>query len=227
VKSFWRWTGAIFFALAFVFLVPAGIGTSLPIDHHAVCSAKFNKPARFLFQEVEDDMNSVRWRHDIASAVLVSGAGWPTAVWRETDSHGNTITYRTTSYVYGQKLARTIDYIPGMPFAGTWTYTFSFAPSKTTGEKRSSSSPVRQSSTYGKTKIALEVKASLDRLLLAAYGPPGTTRVTITEDGKIYNPFFRFLSRYVFGYAQSMQTYLTDLATELQETVQVSCEVSS
>ena len=28
----------------------------------------------------------------------------------------------------------------------------------------------------------------MDRLFLATYGPPGVTRVTITEDGKIYNP---------------------------------------
>jgi hypothetical protein len=183
VKSFWRWTGTIFFALAFIFLVLTGIGTSLPIDHHASCSASFDGAQNNLFAEIADDTSSIRWRTDISRAVIVSGGG-PTAVWRETDSHGNTLVYRTTGYVYGQKLARTIDYVPGMPFAGTWTYSFSSAAA-------------------------------------------GKTLVSITEDGKIYNPFFRFLSRYVFGYDQRMQTYLTDLSTDLQEKVPISCEPSS
>jgi hypothetical protein len=39
---------------------------------------------------------------------------------------------------------------------------------------------------------------------------PGST-VTITEDGEIYNSFFRFMSRYVIGYEGTMTKYLEDL----------------
>jgi hypothetical protein len=124
VRSFWRWTGTIFFALAFLFLVPTGIGTSLPIDHHASCGASFDGPPRYLFAAIADDGTSIRWRPDIASAVLVSGSG-PTAVWRETDVHGHAITYRTSVYSNGSKLARTIDLVPGMPFGGKWTFEIS------------------------------------------------------------------------------------------------------
>jgi hypothetical protein len=41
------------------------------------------------------------------------------------------------------------------------------------------------------------------------------TRLTITEDGWIANPFFRFLSRYVFGYSRTIETYLTNLQQTL------------
>jgi len=42
-----------------------------------------------------------------------------------------------------------------------------------------------------------------------------TTRgshVTITERGEIYNPLFRFISRYVMGYTATMQSVLKGLA---------------
>lgn len=38
-----------------------------------------------------------------------------------------------------------------------------------------------------------------------------TTIVTITEDGEIYSPIFRFFSRFVFGYESTMKQYLDDL----------------
>ena len=35
----------------------------------------------------------------------------------------------------------------------------------------------------------------------------GTT-LRITEDGEVYNPIFRFMSRFVFGHAATMESYL-------------------
>lgn len=43
----------------------------------------------------------------------------------------------------------------------------------------------------------------------------GGTRLTITEDGEIYNPIYRFVSRFILGYQNSMQMYLSDLAGRL------------
>jgi uncharacterized protein YndB with AHSA1/START domain len=37
------------------------------------------------------------------------------------------------------------------------------------------------------------------------------TRLTITEDGEVYNPIFRFLSRYVFSQTATMEAYLADV----------------
>ena len=42
----------------------------------------------------------------------------------------------------------------------------------------------------------------------------GTT-LTITEEGEVYNPFFRFFSRFVFGHYQTLETYSRDLARHL------------
>lgn len=40
---------------------------------------------------------------------------------------------------------------------------------------------------------------------------PGGTEVRITEEGEVYNPVFRFMSRFVFGHTRSIDGYLNDL----------------
>ncbi len=47
-------------------------------------------------------------------------------------------------------------------------------------------------------------------------GDGGT--VTITERGEVYNPVFRFLSRYVFGHHGTQEAYLRDLGRRYGET---------
>ena len=44
------------------------------------------------------------------------------------------------------------------------------------------------------------------------------TRLSITEDGQISNVIFRFASRYVFGYTETMDSYLVSLARRFGET---------
>ena len=46
--------------------------------------------------------------------------------------------------------------------------------------------------------------------------PPGT-RLRITEDGEVYNPIFRFMSRYVFGHARGIERFHADLGTWLRK----------
>lgn len=48
---------------------------------------------------------------------------------------------------------------------------------------------------------------------LAPHG--GETTVTITERGEVYNPAFRFMSRFVFGYKGTMESYLGALAKQV------------
>jgi uncharacterized protein YndB with AHSA1/START domain len=40
------------------------------------------------------------------------------------------------------------------------------------------------------------------------------TALRITEDGEVYNPLFRFVSRFVLGHSSTIDTYLTDLGTK-------------
>ena len=46
---------------------------------------------------------------------------------------------------------------------------------------------------------------------------PEGCELTVTEDGEIYNPFFRFMARFVFGYASTIDAYLKALHTRLGE----------
>jgi len=44
----------------------------------------------------------------------------------------------------------------------------------------------------------------------------GGSTLTITENGEIYNPFFRVMARFVFGYEGTITAYLTSLAKRLE-----------
>jgi hypothetical protein len=43
----------------------------------------------------------------------------------------------------------------------------------------------------------------------------GGARLTITERGEVYNPIFRFMARFVFGYTATMDSYLRSLREKL------------
>jgi uncharacterized protein YndB with AHSA1/START domain len=50
--------------------------------------------------------------------------------------------------------------------------------------------------------------------------PEGTgTKLTITENGEIYNPLFRLMARFVFGYTATLEQYLRDLGKKLGQGV--------
>jgi hypothetical protein len=40
--------------------------------------------------------------------------------------------------------------------------------------------------------------------------------VHITENGEVYNPLFRFMSKYVFGHEATLNKYMKDLQAELE-----------
>ena len=39
------------------------------------------------------------------------------------------------------------------------------------------------------------------------------TEITITEDGEVYNPLFRFMSKFIFGHTATMKSYMKNLET--------------
>ena len=43
---------------------------------------------------------------------------------------------------------------------------------------------------------------------------PGASDLTITEDGEVSNPLFRFMSRFVFGHYATMDAFLKDLKSK-------------
>jgi hypothetical protein len=49
----------------------------------------------------------------------------------------------------------------------------------------------------------------------------GETRVRITEDGEVYNPLFRFVSRFVMGQTATLDAYLTAMGKATGEDVRI------
>lgn len=49
----------------------------------------------------------------------------------------------------------------------------------------------------------------------------GKTLVRITEDGEVYNPFFRFMSRFVLGQTATLDAYLKAMGKAVGEDVQI------
>jgi hypothetical protein len=49
----------------------------------------------------------------------------------------------------------------------------------------------------------------------------GITIVRITEDGQVYNPMFRFMSRFVLGHTRTMDSYLRALGKATGQEVEV------
>ena len=47
----------------------------------------------------------------------------------------------------------------------------------------------------------------------------GGSLLRITEDGEIYNPIFRFASRFVLGYSRTQEQYLQALGARFGESV--------
>ena len=45
----------------------------------------------------------------------------------------------------------------------------------------------------------------------------GRTTLRITEDGEVYNPIFRFVSRFVMGHTSTIDQYLRDVGRYLKE----------
>ncbi len=49
---------------------------------------------------------------------------------------------------------------------------------------------------------------------------PSGSRLTITEEGEVYNIFFRFMSRFIFGHTATIDEYLGDLGRKFGEPVE-------
>jgi len=45
----------------------------------------------------------------------------------------------------------------------------------------------------------------------------GQCQLTIVERGKVRNPFFRFMSRFIFGHGATIENYLSSLAKSFGE----------
>jgi hypothetical protein len=51
--------------------------------------------------------------------------------------------------------------------------------------------------------------------------PDGGSLLRVTEDGEIYNPIFRFVSRFVLGYSRTQEEYLRALGAKFGQSVTI------
>lgn len=96
----------------------------------------------------------------------------------------------------------------------------------------------REVTSFGPMEFAIEQQVAEQRLVLrivtpgSPFGGTWTFRIDgdrdgrsavlqITEDGEIYNVFFRALARFVFGYTATMDGYLLALGRKFGETVAI------
>ena len=49
----------------------------------------------------------------------------------------------------------------------------------------------------------------------------GATALRVTEQGEVYNPLFRFMSRFVIGQTRTIDTYIRDLGTATSQQVEI------
>jgi hypothetical protein len=156
-----------------IFLIAAGIvagmillviviGAMLPRQHSATRSAFIKASPEKVFELISGPQD---WRADLKNCAVVDQDGKHLV--RETDKHGQTITYERVQFDPPTLLQNVI----------------------------------------------ADKKSSLWRRVdLESAGAEGRLPVTITEDGEVYNPLFRFVSRFVIGHTRTLDNYLTQLA---------------
>ena len=161
-----KWLLIVVLLLAGLLILVVITGALLPQKHRVARTVSLRQPADTVWGLISGPPN---WRPDIQKyGDLPSNQSH--RMWRETDKHGQAITYEAIESIAPRRLVTRIA-DPKLPFGGTWTYEIV---------------PAGQSCS-----------------------------LTITEDGEVYNPIFRFVSRFVIGQASTLDAYMKALSAKL------------
>jgi hypothetical protein len=161
-----KWLLIFVVVLAAPVIIAASVGALLPRKHVVSRSIVLPKAPEEVWAVVSGPPT---WRADIRSYQQLPAHNGH-RMWRETDSHGQTITYEEMESVPPRLLVTRIA-DKKLPFGGTWTIDIT---------------------------------------------PSGSgSSVKITENGEVYNPVFRFMSRFVIGHAATIDAYLKSLKMTL------------
>ena len=149
--------GVIIFAIAAVVVV----GALLPKSHTASRTAIIKATPEQVFALISGPQD---WRTDLREYKFFDESG--RHMQRDTDKHGQTITYEIVQS-QPPTLRKTTIADKNLPFGGSWTW---------------------------------NIQPESDGCA-----------VTITEDGEVYNPVFRFVSRFIMGHTRTIDNYLAML----------------
>jgi uncharacterized protein YndB with AHSA1/START domain len=163
-----KWLVRIVIGLVVLVAITVAIGYSLPQNHTASRTTHFSKSPERIWEAITDFRSYPSWRKEVQSVEILPAENGKRS-WRESSSHGNSLTFVTDAWEPpNHMIARIAD--KDLPFGGNWDYTIS--PNAT-----------------------------------------GST-VTIVENGEVYNPIFRVVSRFMSNTA-TIDAYLTALAAKL------------
>jgi hypothetical protein len=161
-----KWLLIFVIVLAAPVIIAASVGAMLPRTHVASRNIVLPKAPQEVWAVISGPPT---WRAEIRSYQEMPAHNGH-RMWKETDSHGQTIAYEEMEAVPPSRLVTRIADMK-LPFGGTWT---------------------------------IDVT------------PSGAgSSVKITENGEVYNPVFRFMSRFVIGQTATIDAYLKSLRTKL------------
>jgi hypothetical protein len=160
-----KWLLIVAVSLTGLMILIVVIGACLPQKHQASRTISIHRPAETVWGLISGPPT---WRPGINYQELPPLEGH--RMWRETDKHGQTITFEAIESVPPRHLVTHIA-DPKLPFGGTWVY---------------------------------EIVPQGDSCTL-----------TITENGEVYNPLFRFVSRFIMGDTATIDEYLAALNAKL------------
>jgi uncharacterized protein YndB with AHSA1/START domain len=161
-----KWLLIAAVSLAGLLALIIALGSLLPKKHTVARTVSLYRRADTVWEVISGPPN---WRPDVTNfQELPPHEGH--RMWRETDKHGQTITFEAIESVPPRRLVTQIA-DKNLPFGGTWVY---------------------------------EIVPAGDSCTL-----------TITENGEVYNPLFRFASRFVIGQTATLDRYLKALNAKL------------
>jgi hypothetical protein len=161
-----KWVLIAAVSLAGLLILIVAIGALLPKKHTVSRTVSLHHPAEAVWGLIS---GPATWRPDVTNYQELP-AHESHRVWRETDKHGQSITYEVIESVPPRRLITQIA-DKTLPFGGTWVY---------------------------------EIVATGDSCTLI-----------ITEHGEVYNPLFRFVSRFIMGQSATLDAYLKALNAKL------------
>ena len=161
-----KWLLIVVLSLGALVILVVVIGALLPRKHTASRTVSLHQSPETVWRLIS---GSPEWRPDIRKyEELPAHDG--RRMWRETDKHGQAITYEAMEATPPRRLVTRIA-DPKLPFGGSWTF---------------------------------DIVPNGDSCTL-----------TITEDGEVYNPLFRFVSRFIIGHTASIDAYVQALNAKL------------
>jgi uncharacterized protein YndB with AHSA1/START domain len=161
-----KWLLIVVLSLGGLLILVVGIGALLPRKHRVSRTVSFHQPPEVVWRLISGPPT---WRSDVVKyEELPAHEGH--RMWRETDKHGQTITYEAIESTPPRRLVTQIADTK-LPFGGNWSF---------------------------------DIVPNGDSCLL-----------TITENGEVYNPVFRFVSRFVIGQTATLDAYVKSLNGKL------------